>query len=350
MAALLMGRRSAWTATAAAACRSWRGLRPVSTSAASAAAPSEPPAPATDAAAAAAAGAAAPSRPAADGSRQWLTAFEDALATRDVVVRVAAEDVDTRLPRRVQVDQTLLTAPLALARMAPAQRAAVERAQAAALAKLVAARREEEALAAQWFAPDAEPVPPVADPAAAVGAPETRAAFLARLRADGGDQILQFQRLFLHISAIRFDPLIQQTTGLSLRDALVQCRWYDRRITKAYEQALAQASLKLVAAGFDLDKTYIADVEATANDLSGVYPAFAKAYIRGRGRYGATPHPKSTHLTFVFQQREKPFESRETDVLEWARSQLRQAKRDHAPTPQQLYAVEQAQRIVKPVF
>lgn len=46
-------------------------------------------------------------------------------------------------------------------------------------------------------------------------------------------------------------------------------------------------------------------------------------YLRGRARYGSSPHFKSTLLRFTLQQRDKPFPKRMADPLEWVRERMR---------------------------
>ncbi len=53
---------------------------------------------------------------------------------------------------------------------------------------------------------------------------------------------------------------------------------------------------------------------------------FARRYIRGRARYGATPQFKSAVLDVLLQERERPFAKRQQDPLEWLRVRLRAAR------------------------
>ena len=74
-----------------------------------------------------------------------------------------------------------------------------------------------------------------------------------------------------------------------------------------------------------------------------------KLYIRGRGRYGAIPHPKTALLSLLLQEREKPFESRVNDELEYLRERLRDAQKEWVPTPEEIYAQKRAARPFKEI-
>ena len=62
-----------------------------------------------------------------------------------------------------------------------------------------------------------------------------------------------------------------------------------------------------------------------------------KQYLRGRGRYGATPTPITTLLHLILQERDVPFKARAEDPLEWIREKLRERQRPWVQTPQQVY-------------
>ena len=51
------------------------------------------------------------------------------------------------------------------------------------------------------------------------------------------------------------------------------------------------------------------------NNAAVLSNGWSKRYLRGRGRYGATPHPKTALLQFILQEREKPFTKRVADPL-----------------------------------
>lgn len=74
--------------------------------------------------------------------------------------------------------------------------------------------------------------------------------------------------------------------------------------------------------GFDLDKTYIADVYVHENGAV-LSKLLKKRFIRGRARYGSDQHVKSSLVKFILQEREKPFKSRVNDPLEWVRERMR---------------------------
>jgi pyruvate/oxaloacetate carboxyltransferase len=75
-----------------------------------------------------------------------------------------------------------------------------------------------------------------------------------------------------------------------------------------------------------------------------------KRYLRGRGRYGATPHPKVATLDLILQEREKPFAVKENDPLEWVRAKLRDHKQEFVKNADQIYAEKRAKRPIKPVY
>lgn len=91
-----------------------------------------------------------------------------------------------------------------------------------------------------------------------------------------------------------------------------------------------------------------ADACVTANKAI-ISERLKKLYIRGRGRYGAIPHPKTALLSLLLQEREKPFESREKDELEYLRERLRNAQKDWVPSPDEIYAQKRAARPLKEI-
>lgn len=74
------------------------------------------------------------------------------------------------------------------------------------------------------------------------------------------------------------------------------------------------------------------------NSAHGLSQRFMAKYLRGRGRYGATPDPKTARLKLILQERPAVgFALREkSDPLEWLRIRLRNAKKPMAKTAQQI--------------
>ncbi|KAI9363995.1 hypothetical protein DFJ73DRAFT_810558 [Zopfochytrium polystomum] len=160
--------------------------------------------------------------------------------------------------------------------------------------------------------------------------------FMERLRADGGDKIVTFSQNILHVDYTRFVSVLTDIRGLSLNDALLQLKWQRKKISLKMEQVLANAIVKAKDEGLDLSKTYVADcfVERNGAVLS---QEFVRRFIRGRGRYGATPHPVSSLVEVTLQERERPFDRRLADPLEWIRNRLRSRVRDQTPSPEEVY-------------
>ncbi len=75
-----------------------------------------------------------------------------------------------------------------------------------------------------------------------------------------------------------------------------------------------------------------------------------KEYIKGRGRYGSTPHPLTTTVHFVFQERDKLLESRARDPLEWLRSKLRNTQAQYTKNAESVYEEMRSKRPVKQVY
>lgn len=84
----------------------------------------------------------------------------------------------------------------------------------------------------------------------------------------------------------------------------------------------------------------------------GLSQRFIKAYVKGRGRYGATPHPKLARLEIILQERlNGGFKKREEeDPLEWIRVRLRNAQKNIVPGPEELYNLKIQQRPKKNVY
>ncbi|KAJ3300006.1 hypothetical protein HK104_005260 [Borealophlyctis nickersoniae] len=170
-----------------------------------------------------------------------------------------------------------------------------------------------------------------------------------RLIADGGDKLILFRRNYLHVEYTRFITLCDQVKGLTLDQAFLQIKWFRKPITKRMEDALKEAMTQAKEQGFDLTKTYVADafVKENAAILS---ERLVKKFIKGRGRYGATAQPKTALLEIMLQERDRPFEKREADPLEWLRVRLRERQRQWVPTPDEIYKDFRERRPIKPVF
>ncbi|KAI8812278.1 hypothetical protein BJ742DRAFT_768357 [Cladochytrium replicatum] len=172
--------------------------------------------------------------------------------------------------------------------------------------------------------------------------------FLKRLIHEGGDKIVLFSSHFLHVEYTRFITLCDQVKGLSLEKALLQLRWHQKPITKKFESALRKAIVKAKEDGLVLSKTYIADVYTESGAVISRY--FQRRFIRGRGRYGATPQYVSATLAFTLQERDRPFRVRTSDPLEWIREKLRERQREWTPTVDEIYAEERSVKKIKPIY
>ncbi|KAJ3412785.1 hypothetical protein HDV05_000252 [Chytridiales sp. JEL 0842] len=168
-------------------------------------------------------------------------------------------------------------------------------------------------------------------------------AFLERLKRDGGDKIITFKRNYIHVEHTRFIPLLSQIRGLPLDQALLQIKWLRKKISLKLEEAMEGAIVKAKESGLELSKTYIADgyVKKNAAVLS---KPLQKRYIRGRGRYGATPHPKTCLLELTLQERNKPFDRKLADPLEWIRARLRDRLRPFTKSPDEVYEAVKTKR------
>ena len=74
-----------------------------------------------------------------------------------------------------------------------------------------------------------------------------------------------------------------------------------------------------------------------------------KRYIKGRGRYGATPHVNASLVKLILQERDKPFLMRESDPLEWVRERLRQRQEPWVKNVDEVYEKARANRPIKAV-
>ncbi|KAI8892520.1 hypothetical protein BC833DRAFT_611438 [Globomyces pollinis-pini] len=170
-----------------------------------------------------------------------------------------------------------------------------------------------------------------------------------RLRADGGQKLLKLNRAFVHTEYTRFIEPCGQIKGLTLNEALLQLDWNKKMITKKMKDAIDEFIIRAKEEGFDLDKTYIAEAYVKGH-APGLSKTFQKKYLFGRGRYGATPHPKIATIEFILQERQVPFAIRKSDPLEWVRSRLRERKKDFVLTADQIYQKKRLERPVKTVY
>ncbi|KAJ3367661.1 hypothetical protein HDU91_001228 [Kappamyces sp. JEL0680] len=85
----------------------------------------------------------------------------------------------------------------------------------------------------------------------------------------------------------------------------------------------------------------------------GLSQKFIKKYVRGRGRYGATPHPKAARLEIVLQERANGvgFKKRtDDDPLEWVRVRLRERRKSFVANAEGTYTDKRNLRPIKSVF
>ena len=86
-----------------------------------------------------------------------------------------------------------------------------------------------------------------------------------------------------------------------------------------------------------MEKTYVAD--AHAEPRAPLSQVLEKKYLRGRGRYGSSPHPKVNTVHLVLQEREKPLiQSVHQPWLDRKSIQL-----------EQVYEIKRSQRPIKPI-
>jgi hypothetical protein len=172
---------------------------------------------------------------------------------------------------------------------------------------------------------------------------------LKRLSKDGGDKIITLNTSFIHYEYTRFIKPCGEIKGLSLNDALLQLDWSQNRVSKKMKEALKEFIIRAKEEKFNLEKTYIADAYVL-NTSNGLAKKFVKKYLKGRGRYGSTPHAKVAKLQIILQERDKPFQARSADPLEWIRARLRERKRSHVQTADEIYTLARIKRPVKVVY
>ena len=143
---------------------------------------------------------------------------------------------------------------------------------------------------------------------------------MTRLLEQGDSRIFRLKSDHLHIEYTRFMQPLGEIKGLDLQSAIQQLKWQQKPICKLLEKELIQHALDLEQAGFDLDKTFVA--HAYCSNRSNLQQRFLKM-CKGRGRYGSTPHPLTSQIEWIFQQREQGFKKRLQDPLEHIRQQLR---------------------------
>ncbi|TPX34737.1 hypothetical protein SmJEL517_g02712 [Synchytrium microbalum] len=174
-------------------------------------------------------------------------------------------------------------------------------------------------------------------------------AFMARLRHDGGDKIVRIKSLLLHVDTTRLVPFADAIKGLTLDQALLQLRWFQKPAARRFEEKLVEAAVQLGDDGWKLPSTYVAHcmLSQTNEHLSQTH---MRKYVKGRGRYGSTPHPLVTCLDFTFQERSSGFQTRKNDPLEWIRLRLRNQQKPYTKTAQEYYEEKRAVRKVKPLY
>ena len=147
---------------------------------------------------------------------------------------------------------------------------------------------------------------------------------LTRLKANGDSKLMKFQTNHIHIEPTRFIEPLNSIKGLDLENSLKQLKWNSKPISRLIYTELLDLSLKLKQNGFDLKKTFVAHGYVSCKQ-QGLQPRFIKM-VKGRGRYGSTPHAKFSRLEWIFQERQDGFEKRLRDPLEKIRQKLRDTK------------------------
>lgn len=171
--------------------------------------------------------------------------------------------------------------------------------------------------------------------------------FISRISSHG--PILNFTRSVLHVSSSRFSKISDELKGLTLDKAFLQLRWNRRNVDDILNSFLTECLVKAKESGFDLDKTYIADLYA--NPKGCIFSQnFKRKYIRGRGRYGATPTPISTSLEIMLQERQEPFARKENDPLEPIKNKLREKQRPWVKSIDEIYKDFRCKRPIKIIY
>lgn len=110
-----------------------------------------------------------------------------------------------------------------------------------------------------------------------------------------------FNKNYFHVDSKRFLPFQRQLVGLKLSEVLPQLKWTRKNITEHVRSGFLAAASKCQQSGMDIERTVVAGLDVHPN--AAVYSKNLKLY--GRGRYGATPHPKTTLVQFSFVQHEQ---------------------------------------------
>ncbi|KAI9025444.1 hypothetical protein DFJ74DRAFT_664332 [Hyaloraphidium curvatum] len=111
-------------------------------------------------------------------------------------------------------------------------------------------------------------------------------------------QFVHYMRNIIHLRARRFYPFANQIIGLSAEQAVLQCRWAQNLSARVAEQTLLGAMIKAKAAGLDLERCYVTDVDVLPRAIT--HPSLK---LRGQGPYGATPHPATALFHLVLTER-----------------------------------------------
>lgn len=153
-----------------------------------------------------------------------------------------------------------------------------------------------------------------------------------------------FNQNIFHIDAKRFELFISDLIGLPCDQVNLHLTWHkNKTIAKTLHKSFITGLRKCLshqhhtenpANNWDLNQLYLAHVEVLPQ--SAIFSTSCN--IRGRGRYGATPHPKHVLLQFVFQQRSKPFVFRDEALnpVESVRRVLREKQRPFATPLEEL--------------
>eukprot|EP00842_Homolaphlyctis_polyrhiza_P000022 jgi/Hompol1/101/HPOL_004067-RA len=172
--------------------------------------------------------------------------------------------------------------------------------------------------------------------------------FIDRLIADGGDKVHIVEQ-DICFSFCRFLDVCASIKGLSLNDALLELAWNQRPIGKRMKEALDSFIVLAKEDGFDLKNTYVAEAFVRQNKAI-VSEQLMQKYLRGRGRYGSTPHIKSALLEVVLQERNRPFDIRLNDPLEWIRVRLRKRYEGVVDDAETVYLKRRQERPIKPIY
>lgn len=70
-------------------------------------------------------------------------------------------------------------------------------------------------------------------------------------------QTIHYLRNIIHLKHKRFIPFAERVIGLSLEQAILDCRWGQNLSARVAEQTVVGAAVKAKALGLDLKRCYI---------------------------------------------------------------------------------------------